>query len=120
MAANILSGKVIADAIKAEVAAEAASLRETHGFSPCLVVVRVGEDPASAVYVGSKVKTAQELGIISEHLHFPADVTQNALVAVIDVLNARDDVDGILVQLPLPKHIDEREVLERDRSREGR
>lgn len=67
MNAKILSGKTFADAIKAEVAAEVSDIRETHGYSPCLVVVRVGEDPASAVYVGSKVKTAEELGIISEH-----------------------------------------------------
>jgi methylenetetrahydrofolate dehydrogenase (NADP+)/methenyltetrahydrofolate cyclohydrolase len=113
MPAKILSGKEIADAIKAEVAAEVADLAEVHGFSPGLAVVRVGEDPASAVYVGSKVKTAADLGIVSEHLHFDADAAQDEVVAAIDDLNSRSDVDGILVQLPLPKHIDEREVLER-------
>ena len=113
MPARILSGKVIAEAIKAEVAAEVAELRESSGFSPCLVVVRVGEDPASSVYVGSKVKTAEELGITSEHMHFPAETTQAEIINVVETLNARDDVDGILVQLPLPKHIDEREILER-------
>jgi len=113
MPARILSGKVISDAIKAEVAAEVTDLREAHGFSPGLVVVRVGEDPASSVYVGSKVKTAGELGITSEHLHFPAKTSQEEIITVIESLNARDDVDGILVQLPLPKHIDEREILER-------
>ena len=113
MPAKILSGKVIADAIKAEVAAEVTDLRNVCGFSPCLVVVRVGEDPASSVYVGSKVKTAEELGIISEHLHFPAETSQRDIIDVVDRLNERDDVDGILVQLPLPKHIDEREILER-------
>ncbi len=113
MAAKILSGKPIADAIKAEVAAEVANLREAHGFSPCLVVVRVGEDPASSVYVGSKVKTAEELGIISEHLHFPAETAQDEIISIVEQLNSRGDVDGILVQLPLPKHIDEREILER-------
>lgn len=112
MSARILSGKPIAEAIKSEVAAEVADLKEIHGFSPCLAVVRVGEDPASAVYVGSKVKTAQELGIISEHLHFDADTPQEKIVDVVKELNARSDVDGILVQLPLPKHINEREILE--------
>ena len=113
MSAKILSGKVIADAIKAEVAAEVADLSEIHGFSPCLVVVRVGEDPASSVYVGSKVRTAEELGITSEHMHFAAEATQEEILDVVESLNARSDVDGILVQLPLPKHIDEREILER-------
>ena len=113
MTARILSGKVIADLIKSEVASEVSDLREIHGFSPCLVVVRVGEDAASSVYVGSKVRTAEELGIISEHLHFPAETTQEKIIAVVEELNARNDVDGILVQLPLPKHIEEREILER-------
>lgn len=112
MSARILSGKTIAEAIKSEVAAEVADLKEVHGFSPCLVVVRVGEDPASAVYVGSKVRTAEELGIVSEHLHFDADTSQEKIVEVVTELNERNDVDGILVQLPLPKHIDEREILE--------
>ena len=113
MSARILNGKPIADAIKAEVAAEVAELTKVHRFSPCLVVVRVGDDPASSVYVSSKVKSAAEIGIISEHLHFPAETSQVEIGAVIDDLNSRDDVDGILVQLPLPKHIDEREILER-------
>ncbi len=113
MSARILSGKAIADAIKAEVSDEVTELREVHGFSPCLVVVRVGEDPASSVYVGSKVRTAEELGIVSEHLHFPVDTTQQKIVEVAEELNQRGDVDGILVQLPLPKHIEEREILER-------
>ncbi len=112
MTAKLLSGKPIADAIKAEVAGEVADLIEVHGFSPCLAVVRVGEDPASAVYVGSKVKTAEELGIRSEHIHLDATASQDELIAVISELNERNDVDGILVQLPLPDHIDEREVLE--------
>lgn len=112
MQARILSGKAIADAIKSEVAAEVADLKEIHGFSPCLAVVRVGDDAASAVYVGSKVRTAGEIGILSEHLHFAADTPQQAIIDAVDELNRRTDVDGILVQLPLPKHIDERELLE--------
>lgn len=113
MPAKILSGKPIAEAIKAEVAAEVADLREVHSVTPCLAVVRVGDDPASAVYVGSKVKTTEELGMISKHRHFESDVSQDEIVHVVDELNARNDVDGILVQLPLPKHIDERLILER-------
>lgn len=113
MPARILSGKLIADAIKAEVAADVADIREVHGFAPSLTVVRVGEDPASSVYVGSKVRTAEELGIVSEHIHLTADASSDELIAVVDSLNERSDVDGILVQLPLPKHIDEREILER-------
>lgn len=112
MTAQLLSGKVFSEAIKTEVAAEVADIREVHGFSPCLVVVRVGEDPASAVYVGSKVRTAEELGIVSEHLHFPAETSEDEIIAAVRGLNARSDVDGILVQLPLPKHIDEQKVLE--------
>lgn len=110
--AKILSGAPIADEIKREVAEEVNTLIETHGFRPCLVVVRVGEDPASAVYVGNKVKTSQELGLISEHKHLSAETTQDELLKVVQELNERDDVDGILVQLPLPKQIDDKAILE--------
>ena len=112
MPANILSGKTIAEKIKAEVAAEAESLRDVHGVSPCLVAVRVGEDPASSVYVNSKVKTAAELGLVSEQKHVADDISEDELAEIVNDLNGRDDVDGILVQLPLPKHIDERKILE--------
>lgn len=113
MTAKILSGKEIAEAIKKEVAEDVVTLKKDHGIEPCLVVVRVGEDPASAVYVGNKVKTSQELGIISEHRHLPADVSQEELLQTVEELNERDDVDGILVQLPLPKGLDEKEILEK-------
>jgi methylenetetrahydrofolate dehydrogenase (NADP+) / methenyltetrahydrofolate cyclohydrolase len=112
MAANILSGKPIADTIRYEVRSEVSRLREVHGVVPILAVVRVGQDAASAVYVGSKVRTAEQLGIVSQHIHLEADVGQEELVKVISGLNADADVDGILVQLPLPQHIDERHVLE--------
>ncbi len=110
--AEILSGKRFAQAIKAEVAEEVKNLTEEHGIKPCLVVVRVGEDSASEVYVNSKVKTAEELGIISEHKHFEEDISQEELLAVVKDLNEREDVDGILVQLPLPKTIDDKVILE--------
>ncbi len=112
MTARLLSGKPIAEAIKAETAAEIAELKEKHGFAPCLAVVRVGEDPASAVYVGNKVKTSEEVGMISEHRHLPATATHEEVAKVVDELNRRDDVDGILVQLPLPSQIDETAILE--------
>jgi methylenetetrahydrofolate dehydrogenase (NADP+)/methenyltetrahydrofolate cyclohydrolase len=110
--AEILSGAETAEAIKRGAADEIARLAEEHGFRPCLAVVRVGEDPASAVYVGNKVKTSRELGLISEHHALPAESSQEELLEIVNSLNERDDVDGILVQLPLPKGIDEREILE--------
>jgi methylenetetrahydrofolate dehydrogenase (NADP+)/methenyltetrahydrofolate cyclohydrolase len=112
MTAKLLSGKPIADAIKAEAAAEVSDLREVHGFAPCLAVVRVGDDPASAVYVGNKVKTSEEIGLVSIHHHLPSETTNQELLSLVAELNQNDDVDGILVQLPLPPHINENEVLE--------
>ncbi len=112
MAAKILSGKEVADFIKQKVAEEVKNFEAEFGTRPCLVAVRVGEDPASAVYVGNKVKTSEELGLISEHRHLPATATQEELLNLVEELNNREDVDGILVQLPLPKHLDEKEILE--------
>jgi len=112
MTAQILSGKVIADAIKSEVGEQVASLEAGYAFKPCLVAVRVGEDPASEVYVGNKIKAAAELGIRSEHLHLPIGTETEELLTVVQSLNERQDVDGILVQLPLPKHIDEQLIIE--------
>ena len=112
MAAKVLSGKEIAEAIKSEVAADIRELEKTHGFRPGLAVVRVGEDPASAVYVGNKVRTSAELGINSEHRHLDADTPHAEVLALVEELNRRDDIDGILVQLPLPAQVDDREILE--------
>lgn len=112
MTARTLSGREIAESIKGEVRDEIAKLYEEHGFRPGLTVVRVGEDPASAVYVGNKVKTSNELGIISEHIHLDADTTYDEVLQIVKKLNSRDDVDGILVQLPLPSHIDDAAILE--------
>ena len=109
MTAKILSGAEIAGQIKREVAETVKNL----SFQPGLTVVRVGEDAASAVYVGSKVKTSEELGIKSEHIHLSAETTQEELIRIVEELNERDDVDGILVQLPLPKQIDENAILQR-------
>jgi methylenetetrahydrofolate dehydrogenase (NADP+)/methenyltetrahydrofolate cyclohydrolase len=112
MAAKILGGKEIAEAIKAEIRAEIIDLSEVHGFVPCLAVVRVGDDPSSAVYVANKVKTSQELGLASIHHHLPRETGNAELLDLVRDLNENDDVDGILVQLPLPPQIDESEVLE--------
>lgn len=112
MRARVLSGRTIANEIVAEVAAEVADLREIHGFSPRLDVIRVGEDPASEVYVGNKVKMAAQVGIESRHHHLPAETTTDKLLALVTELSNNDIVDGILVQLPLPDQIDERAVLE--------
>ncbi len=108
MTAKILSGREIAEAIKREVAGEIENLP----FRPCLAAVRVGDDAASAVYVGNKVKTSHELGLISEHVHLPAETSQDELLELVKNLNERDEVDGILVQLPLPPQIDEKTILE--------
>jgi methylenetetrahydrofolate dehydrogenase (NADP+)/methenyltetrahydrofolate cyclohydrolase len=108
MTAKILSGAAIAEAIKREIAEEISAL----SFRPCLAAVRVGDDAASAVYVGNKIKTSRELGLISEHRHLSSETTQEELLSVVRELNARNDVDGILVQLPLPKQIDEKLILE--------
>ena len=112
MSTRVLSGKEIAEAIKSEAAEEIQRLRDAEGIVPCLAVVRVGDDPASAVYVGNKVKTAEAIGIRSEHHHLEPTVSQADLIRMVTELNERDDVDGILVQLPLPDAIAEREILE--------
>lgn len=110
--AEILDGAQVASEIKREVAAEVSELAEKYGFHPCLAVVRVGDDEASAVYVGNKVKTSHELGLISEYHALPVNTSQSELLAIVNDLNNRDNVDGILVQLPLPKHLDSIEILE--------
>ena len=107
-----LDGARIAEDIKREVASDVARLKEEHGVVPCLTVVRVGEDPASAVYVRSKVRTSEALGLRSEHYALPVETTTRELLDLVESLNARDDVDGILVQLPLPAGVDERRVIE--------
>lgn len=109
--AAVLDGARIAEEIKREVAEEVSRLKEK-GVSPCLAAVRVGDDPASAVYVGNKVRTCEQLGIRSEHIALSGATTTRELLDLITTLNARDEVDGILVQLPLPRGVDECLVLE--------
>ena len=110
--ASRLDGSRVAADIKREVAEEAERLRREHGVQPRLVTVLVGDDPASAVYVRNKVRTCEELGLASEYHHLAADTTLARLLGMVAEFNARDDVDGLLVQLPLPKHMDEAAVIE--------
>ncbi|MBL8918407.1 MAG: bifunctional methylenetetrahydrofolate dehydrogenase/methenyltetrahydrofolate cyclohydrolase FolD [Myxococcaceae bacterium] len=111
MTAQLIDGKALAAKVREEVKAAAAAVTQKYGRPPGIAVVRVGEDPASLVYVSSKEKTARELGFGSWHHHFPATLSQGELLAVVQRLNADPLVDGILVQLPLPKHIDSNVIL---------
>jgi methylenetetrahydrofolate dehydrogenase (NADP+)/methenyltetrahydrofolate cyclohydrolase len=108
--ARILDGNKIRDEIKAELADQIRDLKQS-GITPGLAAVLVGENPASQLYVRSKVKTCESLGLYSEKIELPADTTQPQLLEVIDTLNHRDEIDGILVQLPLPPQIDSKVIL---------
>ncbi len=110
MPAILLDGTRIANEIKAEVAADAKALFEA-GIRPGLAAVLVGDDPASEVYVRSKVRACEALGFFSEHIVRPASWSTADVVALVRELNQRDEIDGILVQLPLPRGIDARKVL---------
>ena len=105
--AKIIDGKLTSAAIRAELKEEIASL----GVRPGLAVILVGDDPASAVYVRNKKRACEEIGVYSESYELPADTTQEELLSLIARLNDKDDIHGILVQLPLPRHIDERAVI---------
>jgi methylenetetrahydrofolate dehydrogenase (NADP+) / methenyltetrahydrofolate cyclohydrolase len=110
--ARSLEGRPVADQIKAEVAAEVRELNARHGFKPCLAAVLVGDNDASAVYVRNKIRTCAEVGLRSELLNLPTETTTEELLERLHGLNANDDIDGILVQLPLPKQFDEVAVIE--------
>ena len=110
MPAVILDGTKIAAQIRAEVGEEVKQLT-ADGLRPGLAVVLVGHNPASEIYVRSKVKACEELGILSEKIAPPVSSTTEELLALVDGLNHRDDIDGILVQLPLPSHVDSKKVL---------
>ena len=105
MTARIIDGKAFAATLRGRVAAEVARLGDEHGVTPGLAVVLVGEDPASAVYVRSKGKQTKEAGMASFEHRLPADTSEADLLAVVERLNADPAVHGILVQLPLPKHL---------------
>ncbi len=111
MTAQIIRGTEVAKQIREELKQEIADLKEKHNLVPGLVTILVGEDPASQVYVGQKVKTCDALGVYSEKHDLPADTSQEDLMALIDKLNKDPKIHGILVQLPLPKHLNEQEIL---------
>ena len=111
MSAKIISGVEIAKAIREELKGEVAELIEKHNVTPGLVTILVGEDPASMSYVTAKGKTAHALGIYSEQIDLSADTSEEDLLALIDEKNKDVKIHGILVQLPLPKHINEGRVL---------
>ena len=112
MTARILSGTEVAMAVRADVAARVEQLVPRLGRAPGLTVVLVGDDPASSVYVGRKEKACAAVGIRSQTHRLPTETSQAELMALVDALNADETVDGVLVQLPLPRHMDEQAVIE--------
>jgi methylenetetrahydrofolate dehydrogenase (NADP+)/methenyltetrahydrofolate cyclohydrolase len=106
VAAKILDGKAVARTIRSEVATEVADFRRLHGTSPRLAAIRVGDDPASRIYVKNKITACSEVGIRSAELSLPATVSQKELLGAIRDANADPDLDGILLQLPLPMGLD--------------
>jgi len=107
----ILSGKELSDNIKSQLAQEVATFPAKYGRVPHLAVVLVGDDPASATYVRNKGKACEKIGIHNTTIHLPAETSEETLLEQIRLLNEDDGVDGILVQLPLPPHIDELKAL---------
>lgn len=109
--AQIIDGKRISAEIRGEIAEQTAAFKAERGYAPGLAVIIVGEDPASQVYVRNKKRACEEVGFYSESYELPAQTTQDELLALIDKLNADENIHGILCQLPLPKHLDETAVL---------
>src|SRR5574344_1544844 len=110
MSASIIDGKQIAADVRAEAARRTAELKQ-RGITPCLAVILVGDDPASISYVTGKQKALAEAGMADRSVHLPETTTEAELLKLIGTLNADDSVNGILVQLPLPKHINEDRVI---------
>ena len=108
--AQIIDGKAVSKQVRGRVAAETAQLKEK-GIVPGLAVIIVGEDPASQVYVRNKEKACEEVGFYSEKFALPESTTQQELNELVKELNARPEINGILCQLPLPKHLDDKEVI---------
>jgi methylenetetrahydrofolate dehydrogenase (NADP+)/methenyltetrahydrofolate cyclohydrolase len=111
MPAQILSGTAIRDGLLDRIAKEVQEIREHHGTVPGLVTILVGENPASLSYVTQKIRTAHGLGFLEVQDSQPAEITQGDLLALIDRYNRDETIHGILVQLPLPRHIDDQEVI---------
>ena len=108
---QIIDGKKVSAEVKEEVRQRTLKLKETHGITPGLAVVIVGDDPASRVYVNNKKKACELVGFKSEEYALPAETTQQELLNLVETLNNKDDINGILVQLPLPKHLDDKSVI---------
>lgn len=109
--AEIISGKEVSAAVRERIACDVAELTKKYGRAPGLAVVKVGDDPASAVYVRNKHKACLEVGVRSYQIEMPENTEESVLLSKIDELNADPEVDGILVQLPLPRHISEEAVI---------
>ena len=110
--ATLIDGKAYAADLREQVTADVKALRSSQGITPGLAVVRVGDDPASEVYVRNKAKACQLAGITSFEHHLPADISEDTLLTKIAGLNADDNIHGILVQLPLPRHIDANAIIQ--------
>ena len=110
---QLIDGKVVSAKVREEVRLETLKLKEEKGIVPGLAVIIVGDDPASRVYVNNKKKACADVGFMSEEYALPATTTMPELLSLIDELNERKDINGILCQLPLPKHLDEKEVINR-------
>lgn len=110
--AELIDGKAIAAQIRAQIAQEVLKLQEDQGVTPGLAVVLAGDDPASKTYVRNKEKACEEAGIYSEKYLLPADATQEQLMDLVRRLNEKQDIDGILVQLPLPEGLDDKPIVE--------
>jgi methylenetetrahydrofolate dehydrogenase (NADP+)/methenyltetrahydrofolate cyclohydrolase len=115
MPAKIIDGKACAQKIRNQIREKVEARIAAGQRAPGLAVILVGENPASKIYVGSKRKACEEVGFVSRAYNFPETITENELLEQIDALNADETLDGILVQLPLPKHIDSTKVIERIR-----
>ena len=109
--AAIIDGKAISAAIREEIKAEVCEYVKEHGRAPSLTVIIVGEDPASQIYVRNKQRACEQAGIISDVIRLPEQTDEDELLGIISALNDNKDVNGILVQLPLPSHIDEKKVI---------
>ena len=110
---ELIDGKKISEAIKAEIAAEVAKMKDAGEKVPHLAAILVGEDPASQTYVNSKAKACQEVGFDSSTYRFSEDITEEKLLETVDFINNDHEIDGLIVQLPLPKHINNQKVIER-------
>lgn len=113
MSYQLIDGKAIAQKIRLQLRDQVSAFKKEKGFVPGLATILVGENPASQVYIKSKIKACEEVGMVSRHVTYPASISQSELLEAIDKLNNDPSVHGILVQLPLPKHIDEPSVIQK-------